>query len=57
MFLFTVFEKLGDGMVVVSQMDVFPVDWRSHAEYHLTEAEIKEYFEWAWDAGVAEEVE
>ncbi|HFU4460263.1 TPA: hypothetical protein ACGPAL_000455 [Streptococcus suis] len=55
--MFTVFEKLGDGMVVVSQMDVFPVDWRSHAEYHLTEAEIKEYFEWAWDAGVAEEVE
>ncbi|HFU4055266.1 TPA: hypothetical protein ACGO6G_001322 [Streptococcus suis] len=55
--MFTVFEKLADGTVVVSQMDVFPVDWRSHAEYHLTEAEIKEDFEWACDAGFAEEVE
>ena len=25
--------------------------------YHLTEAEIKQDFEWAWDAGFAKEVE
>ena len=27
------------------------------AETHLTEAEIKKDFEWAWDAGFAKEVE
>ena len=44
----TVLEKLDDGMVVISQMDVFPVDWRNQAEYQLTEAEIHKDFEWAW---------
>lgn len=54
---FTVLEKLGDGTVVVTQMDVFPIDWRNHTEYHLTESEIKQDFEWAWDAGFAKLVE
>lgn len=43
----TVLEKLDDGTVVISQMDSFPVDWRNHTEYHLTESEIKKDFEWA----------
>ena len=44
----TVLEKFDDGTVVVSQMDVFPVDWRDYAEYQLTEEEIRKDFEWAW---------
>ncbi|CYU67020.1 DUF1642 domain-containing protein [Streptococcus suis] len=44
----TVLEKFDDGTVFISQMDVFPVDWRNHTEYHLTESEIKQDFEWAW---------
>lgn len=44
----TVLEKLDDGTVVISQMDVFPVDWRVHAEYQITEQEIRKNFEWAW---------
>ena len=44
----TVLEKLDDGTVVISQMDVFPVDWRNQTEYQLTEAEIRNRFEWAW---------
>lgn len=31
-------------------------NWKDYASYQLTEAEIKEDFEWAWDAGFAEEV-
>ena len=44
----TVLEKFDDDTVVISQMDVFPVDWRNLAEYHLTEREIRKDFEWAW---------
>lgn len=44
----TVLEKLDDGTVVISQMDDFPVDWRNHAEYQLTEQEIRKNFEWSW---------
>ena len=44
----TVLEKFDDGTVVISQMDVFPVDWKNQAEYQLTEAEIRKGFEWAW---------
>ena len=44
----TVLEKFDDGTVVISQMAVFPVDWRNQAEYQLTEAEIRNRFEWAW---------
>lgn len=44
----TVLEKLDDGTVIISQMDDFPVDWRNHAWYQLTEQEIRKNFEWAW---------
>lgn len=44
----TVLEKVDDSTVVISQMDVFPVDWRNQAEYQLTEAEIRKGFDWAW---------
>ena len=44
----TVLEKFDDGTVVISQMDVFPFDWKNQAEYQLTEAEIRKDFEWAW---------
>ena len=44
----TVLEKFDDGTVVISQMGVFPVDWRNQDEYQLTEAEIRNRFEWAW---------
>ena len=32
-------------------------NWKKHPHAHLTEAEIKKDFEWAWDAGFAKEVE
>ena len=32
-------------------------NWKKHPHSHLTESEIKEDFEWAWDAGFAKEVE
>ena len=44
----TVLEKYHDGSIEISQMDVFPVDWRNLTEYHLTEKEIRKDFEWAW---------
>lgn len=53
----TCLEKFDDGTVAISQMDVFPTDWRNHIEYQLTEIEIKKDFMWAWDAGFAKEVE
>ena len=31
--------------------------WKNHPHAHLTESEIKQDFEWAWDAGFAKEVE
>ncbi|HFI0122464.1 TPA: DUF1642 domain-containing protein [Streptococcus suis] len=31
--------------------------WKDYDSNHLTEAEIKQDFEWAWDAGFAKEVE
>ena len=31
--------------------------WKNHPNAHLTESEIKQDFEWAWDAGFAKEVE
>ena len=36
---------------------VYGDTWRTAKGYHLTEAEIKKDFEWAWDAGFAKEVE
>ena len=44
----TVLEKFDDGTVVISQMDVFPFDWKNQAEYQLTESEIRKDFEWAF---------
>ena len=32
-------------------------NWKKHPHSHLTEAEIKQDFEWAWDAGFAKPVE
>ena len=32
-------------------------NWKKHHHSHLTEAEIKKDFEWAWNAGFAKEVE
>ena len=32
-------------------------NWKKHPHSHLTESEIKQDFEWAWDAGFAKEVE
>ena len=32
-------------------------DWKQRRENHLTEAEIKQDFEWAWDAGFVKGVE
>ena len=31
-------------------------NWKKHPHSHLTEAEIKQDFEWAWDAGFAKEI-
>lgn len=31
--------------------------WKKDPNTHLTESEIKQDFEWAWDAGFAKEVE
>ena len=31
--------------------------WKKHPQSHLTESEIKQDFEWAWDAGFAKPVE
>lgn len=53
----TVLEKFDDGTVAISQMDVFPTDWRKHIEYQLTESEIKQDFEWAWQFAVPVEEE
>ena len=35
----------------------FADDWKQEENAQLTEAEIKQDFEWAWDAGFAKEVE
>ncbi|MCH1645063.1 DUF1642 domain-containing protein [Streptococcus suis] len=48
----TVLEKFDDGTVFISQMDVFSIDWRNHTEHQLTESEIKQDFEWAWQFAV-----
>ena len=31
-------------------------NWKKHPHSHLTESEIKQDFEWAWDAGLVKEV-
>ena len=49
-----VLQKTGDGLVLVTVGNAGWAEWESSK---LTEAEIKEDFEWAWDAGFAKEVE
>ncbi len=49
-----VLQKTGDGLVLVT---VGNARWRGWESSKLTEAEIKQDFEWAWDAGFAKEVE
>ena len=49
-----VLQKTGDGLVLVTVGNAGWAEWESSK---LTEVEIKQDFEWAWDAGFAEEVE
>ena len=49
-----VLQKTGDGLVLVTVGNAGWAEWESSK---LTESEIKKDFEWAWDAGFAEEVE
>ena len=49
-----VLQKTGDGLVWVTVGNAGWAEWESSK---LTEAEIKQDFEWAWDAGFAKEVE
>ena len=49
-----VLQKTGDGLVLVT---VGNARWRGWESSKLTEAEIKQDFEWAWDVGFAKEVE
>ncbi|MGT2812910.1 DUF1642 domain-containing protein [Streptococcus minor] len=53
----TVLEFISDSCIVLSQMESFPDNWKEMDIYQLTESEIKEDFEWAWNAGFAEPVE
>ena len=50
----TILQKVDKGLVLFV---VTNARWRGWAESKLTESEIKEDFEWAWDAGFAKEVE
>ena len=51
----TVLAKNGFKKIVMVR--VYGDNWRTAKGYHLTESEIKQDFEWAWDAGFAKEVE
>lgn len=53
----TVLEFISDSCIVLTQMESFPDNWKEMDIYQLTESEIKQDFEWAWDAGFAEPVE
>ncbi len=44
-----------EGKVQIKQ--VFSTTWKMNCSNQLTESEIKQDFEWAWNAGFAEEVE
>ena len=46
-----------NGFKKIVMIRVYGDNWRTAKGYHLTEAEIKKDFEWAWDAGFAKEVE
>ncbi|HFI0264716.1 TPA: DUF1642 domain-containing protein [Streptococcus suis] len=49
----TILQKAEKGLVLVV---VTNARWRGWADSKLTESEIKQDFEWAWDAGFAKEV-
>lgn len=53
----TVLEFISNSCIVLSQMESFPDNWKEMDIYQLTESEIRQDFEWAWDAGFAKEVE
>ena len=54
----TILEKFIDGShKTISLVFTHDKDWKNKSRNHLTEAEIKKDFEWAWDAGFAKEVE
>ena len=55
----TILQKTENGIVLVGITDAIwkGWEWRDWENSKLTEAEIKKDFEWAWDAGFAEEVE
>ena len=46
-----------NGFKKIVMVRVYGDNWRTAKGYHLTEAEIKQDFEWAWDAGFAKPVE
>ena len=50
----TVLQKTEKGIVLIS---VTNARWRGWSDSKLTESEIKQDFEWAWDAGFAKPVE
>ena len=49
----TLYRKDDGKIIIIGTGD----DYEKRKEYQLTEAEIKQDFEWAWDAGFAKEVE
>ena len=51
----TVLSKLYDGKIIIER--TANANWRKHNNFQLTESEIKQCVEWAWEAGFAEEVE
>ena len=46
-----------NGFKEIVMVRVYGDNWRTAKGYQLTEAEIKQDFEWAWDAGFAKEVD
>ena len=51
-----VLKRVVDG-IIVATMCRPNTSYFKHEEFQLTESEIKQDFEWAWDAGFAKEVE
>ena len=52
-FPYTLYRKDDGKIIIIGAGD----DYEKREEYQLTEAEIKQDFEWAWNAGFAKEVE
>ncbi|MFU2180722.1 DUF1642 domain-containing protein [Streptococcus pluranimalium] len=50
----TVLKRMEDGNI---ELCIFVRPDLTEAKFHLTEAEIRKDFEWAWDAGFAKKVE